>query len=94
MLIEQLKHVHVVSSGMCYELYLCKRSIQRVEVVGTIVSKAIKSEKIILYIDDGSGILQCVKFYDERDYTRSLPFAHISLGDLVSIRGRLTFFNE
>ena len=84
----------MVNNRLCYEFYLCNRSIQRVEIVGYVTCKSIKTKKVILYIDDGSGIIQCVKFYNETDYEKSLPFANVSIGDLVSIKGRIIIFNE
>lgn len=79
---------------MCFEFYLANRSIQRAEVAGYVVSKKVASKKVTLYLDDGSGIVQCSKFYDEADYEKSLPFASVSLGDMVAVRGRIIMFNE
>ena len=79
---------------MCYHFYLCNRAIQKVEVEGWVVSKVIKSNKVILFIDDGTGIVQCVKFFDDTDYEKSLPYANVVLGDTVSIRGRIVMFDR
>ncbi len=93
MLISEFKDIRVINNSVCYEFYLCNRSIQRVEVVGCCVSKVIKSKKVLLHLDDGTGIVQCVKFFDETDIDKSIPFSNVVLGDMVSIRGRLVLFD-
>jgi aspartyl/asparaginyl-tRNA synthetase len=94
LLIGHLKALKIVQHGMCFEYYLANRSIQQVEVMGYVVSKRVMSKKVVLYLDDGSGVVQCAKFYDESDYEKSLPFANVNLGDVVSIRGRIVMFQE
>ena len=94
LIVKDIKSIHIVETNLCYEFYLFNRSIQRVEVVGYVVSKSIKSKKIILYIDDGSDVIQIVKFFDETDYNKSLPYSNISLGDMVSLKGRIVMFNK
>ena len=79
---------------MCYQFYMCNRAVQKVELVGCIVSKAIKSSKVILHLDDGTAIVQCVKFFDDTDYEKSLPYTNVNLGDTVLIRGRVVMFDK
>lgn len=94
LIIKDIKSISIVETNLCFEFYLFNRSIQRVEIVGYVVSKAIKAKKIILCIDDGSDVIQCVKFYDENDYDRSLPYSKTSLGDVVSLKGKIVVFNK
>lgn len=70
-----------------YEFRICGRPISKVELVGIVVRKAVKSRKVILQIDDGTGLIECLKFYDS-DY--AVPLQHIQIGELVSVKGFLT----
>jgi hypothetical protein len=48
-------------------------------------------EIVIIIIDDGTGLLECVKFFDS---DLSTPLNDIYLGALTSICGVITYKNE
>ena len=58
LLIGHMKSLKIVQHGMCFEFYIADRSVQRVEVAGYVVSKKVASKKVVLYIDDGTGVIQ------------------------------------
>ncbi len=61
--------------------------------MGTLVCRAVKSKKILIYIDDGTGVIECVKFFSEKEFEKALPYTSLSLGDCVVVRGKIIFYN-
>lgn len=82
------------------------RPILKAEVVGIIVNVILSSKRQTYYVDDGTGVIRCVKFLsDNGNYNKStitssgdikskvdnIDATEISVGDLVSVRGMLAY---
>ena len=76
-----------------YEFYLHKRALQKVEVLGVITSKVVRSKRVLLNVDDGTGVIECSKLYNSAE-NEPTPLVEFRLGDLVSIRGTLAIAGE
>lgn len=66
------------------------RGCTKVEVCGIVTCIARKSSKAIINVDDGTGVIKCVKFVNSR--RDEVPFETLSLGDLIDIKGTLTTY--
>lgn len=66
------------------------RIVTKVEVCGLVTRLQRKTKKVTVRIDDGTGVIDCIKYTDpdnlEQDAT---PFPHLQIGDLVTIKGDL-----
>jgi len=89
------QEVQVVTRPMegRYEFYLYDRPLQRVEVVGVIVKKTVKTKKVMIEIDDGTGVLECTKLYNSAE-NEPVPLQGFSLGQLVCIRGQVAMAGD
>jgi hypothetical protein len=47
-----------------YEFYLFDRPVQKIEIVGTIIGKVVRAKRVLLYVDDGTGVIECSKIYN------------------------------
>ena len=94
-LIYYLHHNIIVNThDNLLEFNIFNRSISKVEIVGIIVKREIKrTNKIMLVIDDGTGIVTCNKVINSNNINDSSSINIIDdykLGDLVTIRGKIT----
>lgn len=67
------------------ELFYEGRPISKVEITGILRSIDRKPKRITFHIDDGTGVIRCIKFLDEDGYF-SMPG---EIGQLVLARGML-----
>eukprot|EP00033_Pygsuia_biforma_P001473 GCRY01001662.1.p1 GENE.GCRY01001662.1~~GCRY01001662.1.p1 ORF type:complete len:173 (+),score=3.74 GCRY01001662.1:269-787(+) len=65
--------------------------IFKVEICGIVVGTEIKSNKTRYIIDDGSGIVHCIRWRSISSFIEA-PELECSLGDTVVIRGKLSHY--
>lgn len=69
--------------------YLYERPISKVEIVGVVVSVDCRVKRINYHIDDGTGIIRCVKYLDGI----SNYIVPCMVGDTVDVKGMLEKFS-
>ena len=68
--------------------YLFQRPITKVELVGYIISKAIRNQRIEYVLDDGTALVQVVQWIqDDHQEPETAPI--LALGTLVRVQGKL-----
>ena len=94
-----IRHIHddikVNTHDNLLEFKIYNRSISKVEIVGIIIKRDIKrTNKIMLVIDDGTGIITCNKMVNENNINSNNTNNHHTydyrIGDLVTIKGKIT----
>ena len=75
-----------VESADIFLFYLCGRGISKVEIVGIVRSVQTRQKKVVYHIDDGTGSMRCVKFFNTSDATSYSAFLP---GDMVAVKGIL-----
>jgi hypothetical protein len=75
--------------GGAYELYYLGRPISKVDLVGTVVKKKPGSNRRYIHIDDGTGVMTCIKFLNPNISEESET--GVDIGDLVNITGKLMY---
>ena len=73
-----------------YECYYFDRPIVKVMIVGIVRSREVKKYKLWLQIDDGSAVVECSKYYDDR--WQGEPYPEVQVGDIVSVQGAVSIF--
>ena len=74
----------------CYLLH--DRPVLRAHVQGDIVSVRERQKNVTFGVDDGSAVLACVLWLNEDDADVKLD--SLQLGQLVSVRGKITVFRD
>lgn len=85
------KTIQIVEEKGLICLFLHKRPIQKVEIVGIIVSLDRKLNKIIVYIDDGTGIIRAVKYLDQSPGAPTYLFPG-NIGETIIVKGNLEMY--
>lgn len=80
-----LKDIEVVPSSGHLLFYLYRTPILKVHIVGLVVSADIKIKRAMYHIDDGTGVVRCVKFLNEN---QAAPET-FAVGQLVMVKGSL-----
>lgn len=80
-----LKDVEVVPSSGHLLFYLYRTPILKVHIVGLVVSAEIKIKRAVYHVDDGTGVIRCVKFLNEN---QAAPETFV-VGQLVMVKGSL-----
>ena len=71
------------------EFFYLRRPVSRVEVMGVITDISNRRSKIWLTLDDGTGIVHCVKYINENSYNNVDPIKGAKVGSLFTVRGSL-----
>ena len=69
------------------EFWYHDRPVSRVEVMGIITDITRRQRKIWISLDDGTGIIHCVKYVNENQFSHLDPIKGVTVGSLVTIRG-------
>ena len=86
-LIRKFVEVEVNNSFGIFEYRYFSRGIMKVEVVGIVSSISRKSKKLIIGIDDGTGVIKCIKFLDDINES---AYPSLKLGDFATVKGVLS----
>ena len=70
--------------NFAYLMYYMDRPILKVEIVGILREIRRKENKVTVVCDDGTGVIECIKFIDIDEKTQ---VDSICIGDLISIKG-------
>jgi aspartyl/asparaginyl-tRNA synthetase len=73
------------TSGVFLFKYL-SRPISKVEIVGIVMSLQTSFKKSIYHVDDGTGVIRCIKYMNDEKINTNFA---LQLGDLVSVKGTL-----
>jgi len=79
--------VTVVERNRRLEFFYLNRPVSRVEVMGLVIDITKRKAKVWVTIDDGTGVLHCVKYINENQYSHVDPLKGIIVGNLITIRG-------
>ena len=82
--------VYQEERGGVYELYYLGRPISKVDLVGTVVKKKPGNNRRYVNIDDGTGVMTCIKFLNQNVVSEESDTG-IEVGDLVNITGKLMY---
>ena len=88
-----LSSVQVTEATGFFHLSLYSRPISKVEVVGIITHIEVQRARITYKVDDGTGVIRCVKFIspdNESVEGEAIRSSIIAAGTLVSAKGILT----
>lgn len=69
--------------------YLRRVPIIKVHIVGCLVSVEIRTKKITYHIDDGTGVIRCVRYLNEQQ--KPVQNSYV-IGDLVMVKGSLEMY--
>ncbi|KAJ3320793.1 hypothetical protein HDV06_004804 [Boothiomyces sp. JEL0866] len=67
--------------------FIAEQPITRAQITGMITSVAKSSNRTVIGVDDGTGIMTCVYWLNNDD-----PI--FKLGDIIQVAGKLTFFRD
>lgn len=70
-----------------FEYYLHDRPVSRVEVVGVVVEIKRSANRIVFTVDDGTGLIRCLKFLAQKMADVSDPMRHADVGSVVIVQG-------
>lgn len=84
--IKDIRQCTTCNVGTAFVFKLNQTPISKVEAIGIVRRLERRDRKTWLSIDDGTGIMDCVKFYKDTD---ALPYRDIVVGNMVSIKGML-----
>ncbi|RYG98868.1 hypothetical protein EON65_50930 [archaeon] len=79
-------NIVVNQSAGVFVFFLHTQPIGQVEITGLLVSVDIKIKRIIVHLDDGTGIVRCTKVVDG---ISTFDTSSLTLGKLVTIRGSI-----
>lgn len=83
--------LYYVERAKLIEMYYFGRPMSKAELVGIVVDIIRTAKRATVYIDDGTGVMPCIKFLNIHDPDAG-PFApDLSIGDLVTVRGKLIY---
>ena len=83
--------LYYVERAKLIEMYYFGRPMNKAELVGIVVDIIRTAKRATVYIDDGTGVMPCIKFLNIHDPDAG-PFApDLSIGDLVTVRGKLIY---
>jgi len=77
------------TGGSLAMMKIGERPVSRAEIVGHVVEKVTKHNRVIILVDDGSGTLSCTRFLDAKSNNVDL-IESVQLGDLVRVHGHLS----
>ncbi len=86
-LIRKFVEVEENNSFGIFEYRYFSRGIMKVEVVGIVSSISRKAKKLIISIDDGTGVIKCIKFLDDINES---AYPSLKLGDFATVKGVLS----
>jgi hypothetical protein len=87
--IAQIHSILVVPYSGHQLFYLRRKPILKAHVVGIVVSIDIRPKKITYHVDDGTGVIRCVRYLNEYQIDFSLS---LRIGDLVMVKGMLEMY--
>jgi hypothetical protein len=53
------------SNGNFFQFLFHNRPISKVEIAGIVVNIVIQSRRISIYVDDGTGVVKCMKILND-----------------------------
>ena len=75
--------------GGYLEYYYYGRPVSRVEVVGVVVNILRQKNKIVLTVDDGTGLIRCLKYISASIVETSDPLKFADIGAVIIVQGTL-----
>ena len=89
LLCAQFSEIVSTSCKSYLEHYYYGRPVSRVEVVGIVVDILWQKNKIVLTIDDGTGLIRCFKYINTSLVETSDPLKFADIGAVVIVQGTL-----
>jgi len=77
------------------KLFLFNNKIfSKVEIMGKIIGRSIKDQRLILYIDDCTGVIESVVWRNQNETFYQLAEKALQSGLFVRINGNVDYFNS
>lgn len=83
------KDISVSQHGCTFQFHYKRMPILKVSVMGVVVRISLKRNSVTYYVDDGTGVIRCVKYLNNPNADTFVVDHYVQMGNLVSAKGNL-----